>query len=1613
MKKNYNRFLAIALCLIMVLSIMPISAFAIQYDTAATDDYYTIISKKDYILCDGATESDIVLNNEKGTRRQVLHVIEVDPNNTNVEVLPSYYAIDKDLNDPSNWSAQIMEKQMDYYRDELGYNVVGGMNTSLAYDNEAPYSLMVYNGQVLADGSIHPGAKTYLAVIKNDDGTVRFELRSIADGLQGDEWQAVSANFGFVITNGELVTKAEERTTAAADRSMIGIKADGTLVICQAEGRNAPYAVGLSNYEIGEAMLALGCVWAVNGDGGGSSQFLTKREGESDYSLRNIPSDGSPRATINGIIVASKTAVSGVFDHVSMIAKDQYITPGSSVEIEIKGVDASGAAAALPESGLVYEVSSGYYSNGVYTADSATGIKTITAYYEGKVVGSVSVEVVIPTAIEFTSSEMVVPYGKSDVDLGLVAYYGNFEVPLKASDVIIALSNNSIGAINGFAITTVPEGTELEDVSGVITATLVYNNISAVANISLGKGSEILYDFEDQDVHGFYRGTSANYNYNNPAGEVAIVDNTSGRVHNGNYAMQVEVDFSNSLEAGFQLGALITGEEIVLENAKRLGMWIYIPDEAVGLRIDSGISNHSGFWSIDNTGEATVTEPGFVYGMEESGWRYISIDISTSPALTIKSATQLLKFYISQKDGKNDYYYGDQSSVNGKYVFYIDDITVDYSSAVEDRESPIFSGMSYAVPGMDESVSIAKDTSAGYKSIIVNSNILSFIASVAENTSKTNYTGIDVNSGKVYIDGVDYSDKLIWTGNSKMSLNEVVLSNGRHEIKFVVCDRQGNYSSIIREIIVKSADEAPIKVVAHDPNADRILLGSLYYVDVVSADISKVNSVSVTLDLNNISVWELDHMDVADGFEAKYVLLPGENVAQITITRIASTAQSGEQILVSIPVRTWQLAPTVAIYGHAGKVWMYPDYKKGHEILPMDISIEVDAGLVTYVDGTTDSFASAKIQVDTEMSGNAYTSSGSAANNYIRNESWYASWNAGHDHRTETAQYYAAGATNVVAPVALADKAVTCTESGYIGRTYCEVCNSIVDWGETVEATGHSYEMIDGELACHCGELFNGVYTDGKTYVDGAVVADGWFENRYYVDGVYITGIVDIDGVYYAFDDNGLSNGVYTGLVISAEGTRYAIAGKTVTGWQYIDGDYYYFKKSTGIGQEGRRTFVYDDNVTYTFDSNGRLISGEWVRSGAGLRYYYGPWYYSASNTSTVAWAQIKGQTYGFDQNGYRYEGINSVKESKWSGYVLHEFDANGVYVGEYKTTESGLVYGNNGKYFYVVDGKPTQNGLTKIGNDYYYFNTLGEAVVGSKYVSAQWTNGYFEAGTYDFGTDGKMILKSGIVDGYYYIDGVLAAGAGVVKYNGGYYYINSSGAVVTGKKYVTAEKANGLLSVGIHDFGEDGNIALKNGVIDGYYYIDDAIALGAGVIEYNGGYYYINSSGAVVTGKKYVTAEKANGLLSVGIHDFGVDGKMILKNGVVDGYYYLNNEIVKGAGVVEFDGGYYYINSSGAVVTGNKYVTADKANGLLNVGIHDFGTDGKIVVKNGVIDGYYYINNEIVKGAGVVEFDGGYYYINSSGAVVIGNKYVTAEKANGILNEGFYNFGNDGKLAK
>ena len=276
---------------------------------------------------------------------------------------------------------------------------------------------------------------------------LRFTISNIRS-----EVTAIPANFGWLVKDGELVTKTVERTSSDASRSMIGIKEDGTLVFCQVDGRNAPFSTGLSNYEMGEMMLALGCVNAVNCDGGGSSTFVSKREGETANTMRSVPSDGSERATINSVILASKAKATGEFDHAVLDADYDYYAPGTSAVINVQGVDAAGSPAALPESGIEWAVSDetfGTVSDGIFVSSGKKGDVKVQMLYEGEIAGEKLLHIVDPDTFALLLDETVLPYGKSmTVDFDCTYGADDWAVCVEGA-YTLTLSDEAAATLNG------------------------------------------------------------------------------------------------------------------------------------------------------------------------------------------------------------------------------------------------------------------------------------------------------------------------------------------------------------------------------------------------------------------------------------------------------------------------------------------------------------------------------------------------------------------------------------------------------------------------------------------------------------------------------------------------------------------------------------------------------------------------------------------------------------------------------------------------------------------------------------------------------------------------------------------------------------------------------------------------------------------------------------------------------------------------------------------------------------------------------------------------------------------------------------------------------------
>ena len=137
MRQTLKRSVSMLLAAIMVISSFVAIPFTVSAgndytinSTTSTDGYYNLISKKDWDIAPGITESEIVLNNDAGTKRQVLFVMEADMNNEYVKVTHSYTGM---LPEYGSYTTGVMSEQA-AWAEANGYgNVVGAMNTCLSW----------------------------------------------------------------------------------------------------------------------------------------------------------------------------------------------------------------------------------------------------------------------------------------------------------------------------------------------------------------------------------------------------------------------------------------------------------------------------------------------------------------------------------------------------------------------------------------------------------------------------------------------------------------------------------------------------------------------------------------------------------------------------------------------------------------------------------------------------------------------------------------------------------------------------------------------------------------------------------------------------------------------------------------------------------------------------------------------------------------------------------------------------------------------------------------------------------------------------------------------------------------------------------------------------------------------------------------------------------------------------------------------------------------------------------------------------------------------------------------------------------------------------------------
>lgn len=111
-----------------------------------------------------------------------------------------------------------------------------------------------------------------------------------------DSWQAISGH-PLLVEESRAVSTTNN---AVHPRTAVGVDATGTkLVLLVVDGRHPEVATGMTYAEIARELLRLGCLAAVNLDGGGSTTLVMRDATSGQRRVINTPSDGRERPVAN------------------------------------------------------------------------------------------------------------------------------------------------------------------------------------------------------------------------------------------------------------------------------------------------------------------------------------------------------------------------------------------------------------------------------------------------------------------------------------------------------------------------------------------------------------------------------------------------------------------------------------------------------------------------------------------------------------------------------------------------------------------------------------------------------------------------------------------------------------------------------------------------------------------------------------------------------------------------------------------------------------------------------------------------------------------------------------------------------------------------------------------------------------------------------------------------------------------------------------------------------------------------------------------------------------------------------------------------------------------
>lgn len=375
------------------------------------------------------------------------------------------------------------------------------MRTEVVAVEEATGAVALNNGEVVLSMASGTEYVNTLAQLKSLQVGQEVDFTFDADESWNDVVYAVGGG-EKLLTNGQNVAPASNKNRAP--RTAIGIKADGSVIFYTVDGRQSGYSQGTYLSELAGRMQELGCVEAVNMDGGGSTAMLALYPGETGTSTINKPSGGTLRTCGNYILLVSTTPSDGVAESLHMYPYSVTMLAGAKQEFTVKATDSGHYMTSVPGD-LTYDVSNpalGEFGKdgdaaSVFTAGDRESSGTVEVMGGNSAFGTAEVKIVErPSSIQLTNSAGTAISGSiavaagSTYDFGAKAAYNRRSI-VSQDDCYTWTVSGNIGAIDENGLFTAASGAQS---SGTVTVSA--GGVSASITVNVAGRGVCIEDFE-------------------------------------------------------------------------------------------------------------------------------------------------------------------------------------------------------------------------------------------------------------------------------------------------------------------------------------------------------------------------------------------------------------------------------------------------------------------------------------------------------------------------------------------------------------------------------------------------------------------------------------------------------------------------------------------------------------------------------------------------------------------------------------------------------------------------------------------------------------------------------------------------------------------------------------------------------------------------------------------------------------------------------------------------------------------------------------------------------------------------------------------------------------